>query len=136
MPVHDWFAQARQNGKSGFPLARTSSNGRSRIRLPLPKAERLYAGLMCEFRLMFANFRDTQVVEAEVRRQSRLNMPTVKWLGFRDIGPLREAWTPPLVVLGNWMKLREVERQYPGASRCSRHLLRRPLINAVRFETL
>ena len=39
------------------------------------------------------------------------------WLGWGDVGPFREAGTPPLVVFGNWMELGEIERDQLDARR-------------------
>ncbi len=60
-------------------------------------------------RLRFPHLGHAQVVEAEIGWQMRLIVAREEWLGLRDVAPLREALAPPLVVLVDRMKLRQVE---------------------------
>ena len=41
----------------------------------------------------------------------RLIVPWELRQGLGDVGPFRETFPPPLVVLGNWVVLGQVERQ-------------------------
>src|SRR5713101_3202422 len=64
-----------------------------------------------QVRLGLPCLRDAQIVEAEIRRQMRLVVSLEERLGLDDVSPLREARAPPLVVLGDRVILRQVERQ-------------------------
>jgi hypothetical protein len=75
----------------------------------MPVAKTFDTGSMRQFGLSRASLGEPQIIEAQIRRYSRLVVPSKKWSGFRDIGPLGKTRTPPVIVLGYWMKLRKVE---------------------------
>ena len=50
-----------------------------------------------------------QVIEPEIGRQVGLVVAVKKRGGFGDVGPFREALSPPLVVFRDRMELRQVE---------------------------
>ena len=56
------------------------------------------------------NFRQAQIVIAEIRRQTRLTVSGELRARPRDVGPFSETRLPPDVVLGYRMELRQVER--------------------------
>ena len=56
---------------------------------------------------------DPQIVIAQVGRHVGLVVPGEQGLGLRDVGPLGEARSPPLVVLRNGVELGKVERKRP-----------------------
>src|SRR4029079_11271076 len=76
-------------------------------------AERLDAVLPCELGLGDAGLRQTQVVEAEVRRDVRLVMAREHRLRPGGVGPLGKSLSPPFIVLRNGMILRKVEGNRP-----------------------
>ena len=61
--------------------------------------------------LSFSRFGKTKVIKPEVCRDPRLFVPPEKWFGSGHIRPLGESLTPPLVILWNGMKLRQVQRK-------------------------
>ena len=77
----------------------------------VPVAERLDAVVARQGGLRLSCFGETQVVEAEVSGQMRLLVPAEERPSLRRVRPLREACSPPFVVLRNRMKLRKVEGQ-------------------------
>ena len=60
--------------------------------------------------LLDARFGNAQVVEAEIRWKMGLVVPGEQRSCAHDVAPLGEALAPPRVVLGNRVKLRQVER--------------------------
>ena len=68
-----------------------------------------------QFRLRRARFRQAQIVETQISRQVRLIMTREKRLRPHHVRPFREPFPPPLVVLGNGMKLRQVKGDRPDA---------------------
>src|SRR5262245_11498848 len=52
-----------------------------------------------------------QVVEAQLTGQARLMLALDLWQPTRHIGPLREALAPPLITLGRWVELGQIECQ-------------------------
>ena len=70
-------------------------------------AEAVDAVLACQIRLLLPYFRKAKVVVAEVCWEMGLIMASEKRLGLCNVTPFGEAWSPPLVVCGDWVKLRE-----------------------------
>ena len=64
-----------------------------------------------EISLMGTHFWHPKVVKPEIRWQMRLWMATKQRFGSSDVGPLGEPGTPPFVILGNRVELRQVERK-------------------------
>src|SRR5439155_9801428 len=62
-----------------------------------------------EFRLLLPGLCHTQVVESQVSRNVRLVVSCEKRLSLDDIPPLGKSLTPPFIVLGDGMKLWQVE---------------------------
>ena len=81
----------------------------------VPVAERLDAVAPRQGGLCLSCLGEAQVVEAEVGGQMRLLVPAKERPSLRGIRPLREAGSPPLVVLRDRMKLGKVE----GKNSCS-----------------
>src|SRR5262249_39876632 len=80
--------------------------------MPVTKAlDTVFSG---QLRLGRPDLREAEVVEAQVRRQVRLVMSAKQGPRPRHVGPLREAFPPPLVVLRNGMELRQIKRDQPG----------------------
>ena len=73
-------------------------------------AERLDSEFTRQLGLRGTSLRDSEIVKAEVGRNVRLIVAAKQWLRLGGVRPLRKACSPPLVVLGNRMKLREIER--------------------------
>ena len=67
-----------------------------------------------QIRLCFSHFGNSQVVIAKFPRNVRLIVTGKERSGLRDVGPFGEALSPPLVILRNRMKLRQVERERLG----------------------
>src|SRR6188472_4069099 len=61
-----------------------------------------------ELGLLFPDFRDPQVVEAEIRRQLGLFMTAKERARFGDVRPFGKALTPPRVVLRYRMELWQI----------------------------
>ena len=76
-------------------------------------AEAVDAVATRQFGLMLHDIDDPKVVETEVGRQAGLKMALENRRGLADVRPLGEALAPPLVVLGDGMKLWQVERDQP-----------------------
>src|SRR5262249_16671442 len=83
--------------------------------------EPVYAVFPGQVGLRLACFGQTEVVEAQVRRQMRLAMPAKQRPRSGDVGPLREAFSPPFIVLGNGMELREIKRDQAHFRRGGQH---------------
>ena len=85
------------------------------VQQPLPGepivviAERVDAVGLRQLDLLAANLTKPQVIKAEIRRQVRLIVAFKERLCLCGVGPFRETLTPPCVVLGYRMKLREVK---------------------------
>src|SRR5262249_19671801 len=73
------------------------------------ETERPDAVELRELDLTPLNVNQAQVVEAEFAWQARLRMPPEAGKSTRDTRPFRKSATPELVVLGDRMKLGEVE---------------------------
>ena len=73
-------------------------------------AECFYSMFARHFRLRFTRFRNAKVVEPQIRRQVRLIVMPKHRFRLRSIGPFGKAFSPPFVVFGDWMKLREIKR--------------------------
>ena len=71
----------------------------------VPVAEARYPVRPREVGLGLAYFGNSQIVETEVRGEMRLDMSAEEGTGLRDVGPLCEAGSPPLVVFGDRMEL-------------------------------
>jgi hypothetical protein len=71
--------------------------------------EAVYTVLSGKIGLGPARFRQTQVIEPQVSRKMWLIMARKQRLGLHDVCPLREALTPPLVILRDGMELRKVD---------------------------
>ena len=80
----------------------------------VPVHERLDTVAPGELGLCVAGLGNAQVVEAEIGGKSRLLMPAEERPRARDVGPFREARTPPFVVLGDREELRKVEGECAG----------------------
>ena len=76
----------------------------------VPVAERLDAMSAGEIRLPPSGVRQSKVVKAEGARNSRLPVATKERYGTGDVRPLRKTRTPPAVVFGYRVKLRQVHR--------------------------
>src|SRR6187397_1115549 len=76
----------------------------------MPIAKCRHAVETGEIRLRRSHFGKPQILEAEIGRQQRLTMASEQWASFRDVGPLRKAWPPEVVVLSNRVELRQIER--------------------------
>ena len=74
----------------------------------------------CQLGLRLARLGEPEVVEAEARRQARLVVAVEEGPRVRDVAPLREAFAPPDVVLGNRVELGEVEGDQLQSRRCRR----------------
>jgi hypothetical protein len=85
----------------------------------VPINEAINAILASQCRLSISNFGYPQVVEPELARKARLDVPREQGLGRSYILPLREAWLPPLVVLWDGMELRQVKGEHKRARKCS-----------------
>ena len=113
----DSLAQARQNGKSGSPDSENLVDGPLEqtiaVEPVMPVAEALDSVTARQFSLGVPGFRQSQVVIPEVGRQARLKMASEKWLRPGDVRPLGEAFSPPAVVLGHRVKLRQVKGDQP-----------------------
>ena len=59
--------------------------------------------------LFVAHFPEAKIIEAQLRRKMRLIMAVEQRLGHGDVRPLGEAFTPPEVVFGNRVELRQIE---------------------------
>ena len=75
----------------------------------MPIAEALDASLACQLSLLLSGLRHTKVVETQVAGDARLIVPGEKRDGTSHVGPFREAWLPPLVVLRRRIELRQIE---------------------------
>ena len=72
-------------------------------------AEAVEAVFVGEAHLLALHFDEAQVVKAEGAGQARLVVAEVLGVGLGDVGPFGEARTPPAVVLGDGVKLRQVK---------------------------
>jgi hypothetical protein len=73
------------------------------------EAEAVHAVATREVRLPLQDLGEPQVVESHVGRQAGLVVPAEPGQRLRHVRPLREPRTPPRVVLGDRVKLGEVE---------------------------
>src|SRR5262245_56020797 len=71
--------------------------------------------LSCQFRLRMSCLGQAQIIKSEFRRHTRLRMAGKERRGFRDVCPLGETFPPPTIVLGNGMKLGQIESHEPDA---------------------
>ena len=71
-------------------------------------AEPLDACFACQLSLLFPDFWQTQVVEAQVGRDAGLVMTSEEGARLHYVVPFREAWSPPFVVLWYWVVLRQI----------------------------
>ena len=78
-------------------------------------AESMDAVFTSEVGLCLSRFGRPQVVEAEIGRQLGLIVTMKEGLGFADVPPFGEPAAPPGIVLGNRMKLRQMEGDQPGS---------------------
>ena len=88
----------------------------------VPVDERLDAVAPRELGLGVTGLGHPQVVEAEVGGKGRLLVAAEERSRARDVGPLREARTPPFVVLGDREELRKVEGECAGGEGLGGHL--------------
>lgn len=65
---------------------------------------------MCQGGLCGTGFGNPKVIEAKVSWYMGLIMIPEQRPGLRHIGPFGKSLAPPCIVLGNRMKLREIER--------------------------
>src|SRR5437870_386962 len=83
----------------------------SATRKPIvPVAETLYTMGPSELGLGPPCLRYAKIVEAELTRNTRLVVPPEQRTSLGDVSPLTESGSPPLVVLGDRMELRKIER--------------------------
>ena len=83
--------------------------------------------LPSQVRLRFARFRNTKIVKTEIGWQMRLVVAAKERTRFRDVRPLSKSFTPPCIVLGYRMILRQIKGD--RAYRFIGHLLIRFLLN-------
>ena len=65
--------------------------------------------LLGDVDLLGQNFRNPQVVEALISGKTRLVMPDESRSRFGDVPPFGKVFTPPAIIFGNGMKLRQVK---------------------------
>ena len=70
--------------------------------------ESFHACLACQLSLLLARFGQTEVVEAKVGRNARLLVSTKQRFGFRHVSPLGKTRSPPTVIFGSRVKLRQI----------------------------
>src|SRR5436305_7417098 len=63
--------------------------------------------------LSFAGFRKTKIVKSEIGRQVRLVMAAKKRARLCNVRPLGKSFTPPCIILGYRMILRQVKGDRP-----------------------
>ncbi len=111
---HVSFAQHKQNGRSGSPSrSRRSSGSSSKSASGEPVevvAETVDAVVAGEPGLIGTGLLHTQVVEAQVCRDVWDCVSRILRNRGDHVRPVGEAGSPPFVVLGDGMELREVER--------------------------
>src|SRR6266849_292024 len=62
-----------------------------------------------EFGLCGPRLRQSQIVEPQICRQVGLVVPREERVRLRNVCPLREALTPPAIILRRWVKLRKIK---------------------------
>jgi hypothetical protein len=75
------------------------------------KAKPGHSITLCESPLRSEIVGDPQVIETEIRRQSRLEVILKTRQAPGDIGPFGKALSPPFVIFWNGMELRQIERE-------------------------
>jgi hypothetical protein len=78
------------------------------------KAESADAIAPGEPRLSVENIRIGEVIKAQISRQARLQVTNEAWYRFGDVGPFRETFPPPGVILWDRMELRQIESDQPN----------------------
>ena len=71
----------------------------------MPIAEAFDTTLARHSGLGHPRFWHPQIVKAQIGRHIRLAVTGKQRFRLRDVGPLCEAWPPPLIILRNWVKL-------------------------------
>jgi hypothetical protein len=84
----------------------------------VPIHERLDAVTTREVTLRLARLGNAQVVEPQIGRERRLEVPREEPTSTGGVGPLSKSRTPPVVVLGDGEKLWKVERERSGLHVC------------------
>src|SRR5262245_16516038 len=75
----------------------------------MPIAKSLDPGLSSQLSLCGPGLGQSQIIEPQIPRNSRLVVAAKEGPSLRDIRPFGEPGSPPLIVLWNWMELRKIE---------------------------
>jgi hypothetical protein len=117
--VHPADAERERAGASLHEIVQRPVEQPAAVEPIVVIAKGIHAVSSGQLELLIHGLGQSQIVIAESRRLSRLQVPSPERLRRRNVAPFGETSTPPAIVLGDGMVLRQVkgdDARSPGAA--------------------